>query len=90
LIANYVASIRQIILRLYTFVAPLAIFCFVFLVRKQQWGAVVVAQMLAALLVSAWFARVSSSYCAVLILAATEASITAFRSSGAWGRWACC
>jgi O-antigen/teichoic acid export membrane protein len=68
LIANYVASIRQIILRLYTFVAPLAIFCFVFLVRKQQWGAVVVAQMLAALLVSAWFARVSSSYGAVLIL----------------------
>jgi len=68
LIANYVASIRQIILRLYAVVAPLAIFGFVFLVRKQQWGAAIVAQMLTVLLVSAWFARVSSSYGAVLIL----------------------
>jgi O-antigen/teichoic acid export membrane protein len=68
LIANYVASLRQIILRLYLVVAPLAILGFVFLVRKQHWGAAVVAQMLAALLATAWFARVSSSYGAVLIL----------------------
>jgi hypothetical protein len=68
LIANYVASIRQIILRLYLVVAPLAMLGFVFLVRKQHWGAFVVVQMLAVLLVTAWFARVCSSYGAVLIL----------------------
>ena len=68
LIANYVASIRQLILRIYAVMAPLAMAGFVLLVHRQHWGALVVVQMLAVLLVTAWFARVSSSYGAVLIL----------------------
>ena len=68
LIANYVASLRKLTLRIYLVLLPFAIVCFVFLVHKQHWGAIVVAQMLAALLATAWFARVSSSYGAVLIL----------------------
>jgi hypothetical protein len=68
LIANYVASIRQLILRLYIIVAPLAVIGFVLLVGKQHWGTPVVAQMLITLLATAWFARVSSSYGSVLIL----------------------
>jgi hypothetical protein len=68
LIANYVASIRRIMQRLFLIVAPVAGVAFVLLVRKQQWGVWAVAQMLLALLVTAWFARVSSTYGAVLTL----------------------
>lgn len=68
LIANYVASIRRIALRMYFLVAPIATVLFTLLVKKQHWGAAVVAQMVGALLVTAWFARVSSSYGSVLIL----------------------
>ena len=68
LIANYVASIRRIALWMYLIVAPIACIVFIALVQKQNWGTLVIVQMLAALLVTAWFARVSSSYGAVLIL----------------------
>jgi hypothetical protein len=68
LIANYVASLRSIALRLYLIVAPVASIVFVLLVQKQHWGMLLVGQMVAVLLVTAWFARVSSSYGAVLIL----------------------
>jgi len=68
LIASYVASIRRIALRMYLVVAPIAGLVFVFLVQRQHWGALVVAQMVVVLLVTAWFARVSSAYGAVLIL----------------------
>jgi hypothetical protein len=68
LIANYVASLRRIALMLYLTVSPVAVVVFVLLVQKQHWGWVVVGQMVAVLLVSAWFARVSSSYSSVLIL----------------------
>jgi hypothetical protein len=68
LIANYVASIRRIALKLYLIVAPVAFVIFILLVQKQHWGMLVVGQMLAVLLVTAWFARVSSSYGSVLIL----------------------
>ena len=68
LVANYVASLRRLALWVYLGVSPLAAICFVLLVQKQHWGAAVVAQMLLVLLVTAWFARVSSSYGAVLIL----------------------
>ena len=68
LIANYVASIRRITTWLYLFVAPIAALIFVLLVRRQHWGASTVAQMVVVLLVTAWFARVSSSYGSVLIL----------------------
>lgn len=68
LIANYVASIRRIALQMYFLVAPVAAVVFILLVQKQHWGFAVVAQMLGVLLFTAWFARVSSSYGAVLIL----------------------
>jgi hypothetical protein len=68
LIANYVASLRKLILKLFLIVAPLAGIGFVLLVRNQHWGAAIVAQMLVTLLATAWFARVSSAYGAVLIL----------------------
>ena len=68
LIANYVASIRRLALWMYLAVAPIAGTLFVLLVRRQHWGVSVIAQMLAVLLVTAWFARVSSSYGSVLIL----------------------
>ena len=68
LIANLVASIRKIALRMYMLVTPVAVIVFVLLVRKQQWSNAVIVQMVAALLVTAWFARVSASYGAVLII----------------------
>jgi hypothetical protein len=68
LIANYVASIRKLALRLYLIVAPIAVIIFYFLVEKQHWGWLVISQMMLVLLVTAWFARVSSSYGSVLIL----------------------
>jgi O-antigen/teichoic acid export membrane protein len=68
LIANYLAAIRRLAQRMYLVVAPLAAIVFVLLVQRQNWGRWVVAQMLAALLVTAWFARISSAYGAVLIL----------------------
>jgi len=55
-------------MQVYLAVAPLASVCFVLLVRKQHWGALIVAQMLIVLMATGWFARVSSSYGAVLIL----------------------
>ena len=68
LIANYIASIRRIALKLYLIVTPVASLIFVLLVQKQHWGWLVVSQMVAILLVIAWFARVSSSYGSILIL----------------------
>jgi len=68
LIANYVASLRRLALKLYLVVAPLAAILFSLVVRRQHWGVSVVAQMVVALLFTAWFARVSSAYGSVLIL----------------------
>jgi hypothetical protein len=68
LIANYVASLRKLALKLYLVVAPLAVLAFVLLVHKRHWGPSVVAQMAVVLLVTAWFARVCGAYGAVLIL----------------------
>jgi hypothetical protein len=77
LVANYIASIRRIALRMYLVVAPAAMIVFVLLVYRQHWGALVIAQMLLVLMVTAWFARVSSSYGSVL---------TVLRDRGAYYR----
>ena len=74
LMANYVASIRRIVGRIYLVVAPIAVIIFVLLVKKQQWGIAVVGQMIVVLLVTAWFARVSSTYGAVLVIRRDRAS----------------
>ena len=68
LIADYVASIRQLAHRLYLVVAPSAALVFPLLVHKQQWSWQVVTAMVTILLVAAWCDRVSGVYGAVLIL----------------------
>ena len=68
LIADYVASLRQLAHRLYMVMAPAAILVFPLLVYKQQWSWQVVAAMVAILLVAAWCARVGGAYGAVLIV----------------------
>jgi len=68
LIADYVASLRKLALKVYAVFAPVAGVAFIFLVQRQHWGAVTVTQMLLVLLCAAWFARISASYGAVLIL----------------------
>lgn len=68
LIADYVASLRQLAHWLYAIVAPLTVIAYPLLVRNRHWSWRVVAAMIAILLVSAWFARVGAAYGAVLIV----------------------
>lgn len=68
LIADYVASLRRLALRLFLVVAPAAIVVYPLLVHRQHWGSLTVAAMVAILLVTAWSARVSGAYGAVLIV----------------------
>ncbi len=77
LIADYVATIRQIAHWLFFLVAPLTIVVFPLLVRHQHWSWQVVAGMIAILLVASWCARVIGTYGAVLIVR---------RDRGAWYR----
>ncbi|MFC5862548.1 hypothetical protein ACFPT7_09625 [Acidicapsa dinghuensis] len=67
-IADHVASLRQLSHRLYFLVAPVAIIGFPLIVRHQPWDWQIVASMIAILLVSAWFSRLSGAYGAVLIV----------------------
>lgn len=68
LIADYVASLRQLAHWLYAIFAPATVIAYPLLVRNRHWSWQVVAGMIAILLVSAWFARVGAAYGAVLIL----------------------
>lgn len=68
LIADYVASLRQLAHWLYAIVAPILVVAYPFLVRNRHWSWQVIAGMIAILLVSAWFARVGAAYGAVLIV----------------------
>jgi hypothetical protein len=68
LIADYVASLRQLVHWFYAIVAPLTIFGYPFLVRNRHWSWQTVTFMVAVLLVSVWFARIGGAYGAVLIL----------------------
>jgi O-antigen/teichoic acid export membrane protein len=68
LIADYVASLRQLAHWLYLLMVPAAMIVFPLLVRKQHWSWQVVAAMVAILLVAAWCARVGGAYGAVLIV----------------------
>lgn len=68
LIADYVASLRQLAHWLYFLLAPAAIVIFPLIVRRQHWGWRVVAAMIAILVVTAWFTRVAGAYGAVLIV----------------------
>lgn len=68
LIADYLASLRQIAHWLYAIAAPLTVVAYPLLVRNRHWGWQTVAAMIVIVLVSAWFARVGASYGSVLIL----------------------
>jgi len=68
LIADYVASLRQIAHWLFAIAAPITVVAFPLLVRNRHWSWQVVTAMVAIVLVSAWFARVGSSYGSVLIV----------------------
>src|SRR5450756_928093 len=68
LIADYIATLRQIARRLYLIVVPIATIAFLELTKKQRWGWSFTCEMLIALGIAAWFARVTASYGAVLIL----------------------
>jgi O-antigen/teichoic acid export membrane protein len=68
LIADYVASLRQLAHALFAALVPLTVILYPLFVRHRQWNWPVVAAMVLIVLTSAWFARVSSAYGAVLIL----------------------
>jgi O-antigen/teichoic acid export membrane protein len=68
LIADYLASLRQLTHCLFAIVAPLTIISYPFFVRNRQWSWQVVAAMVAILLISIWFARVCGAYGSVLII----------------------
>ena len=68
LIADYVASLRQIAQRLYLIMAPITCVVFPLLVLKQHWPWKIVTAMTVIILGAAWFARVSSAYGTILIL----------------------
>jgi hypothetical protein len=68
LIADYVASLRQLSYWLFGIVGAGTIICFPFLVKHRGWDWSVVGPMVGTLLLSTWFVRVGSAYGAVLIL----------------------
>jgi O-antigen/teichoic acid export membrane protein len=68
LIADYVASLRQLTRRVYLLVAPCAVVLYPILVHKQPWSWRVVAAMVVILLVVSWCDRISGAYGAVLIV----------------------
>ncbi len=68
LIADYIASLRTLALRLFAVMGPLTLVVFPLMVHRQQWSAETLAAMLAAVLIGAWFARVSGAYGVVLII----------------------
>ena len=68
LIADYVASLRQISHWLYFLVGLVAVIIYPLIVHRQQWAWQVVAGMVAILLVATWCARASGAYGAVLII----------------------
>jgi len=68
LIADYIASLRQLAHRLYIIMGVGLILTFPLLVRHRNWGWRTVLAMIGILLVSSWFVRVSAAYGAVLIL----------------------
>jgi hypothetical protein len=68
LIADYIASLRQLSYWLFAIVGAGTVICFPFLVKHRNWNWVVVGEMVATLLLSTWFVRIGSAYGVVLVL----------------------
>ena len=85
LIADYVASLRQLAHWLFYFIAPLAAIGFPLMVWRQHWSALEVAAMVAILLTSAWCARIGGAYGAVLIVRRDRSSWYRVRMTASLG-----
>lgn len=68
LVADYLATLRQIAHWLFAIAAPITVLLYPLLVRNRHWSGQTVTAMVIIVLVSAWFARVGAAYGAVLIL----------------------
>jgi hypothetical protein len=68
LIADFVASLRQLAHWLFVIVASITIVAYPILVRNRHWNWQTVIFMVTILLISVWFARVGGAYGAVLIV----------------------
>lgn len=68
LIADYIASLRQLAHWLFLLVAPLLIVFYPMMVRNQGWNGRVVTAMVVILLVATWCSRVCGAYGAALIV----------------------
>ena len=68
LIADFVASLRQLSYWAFALVGAGTIVCYPLLVRHRNWDWEIVASMILILLVSTWFVRIGSAYGTVLIL----------------------
>ncbi len=68
LIADFVASLRQIAHWLYLLICPVAVIVYPLIVHRQHWAWQVVGAMIALLLAAVWCARVYGAYGAVLIV----------------------
>ncbi len=68
LIADYVASLRQLSIWLFAIVGIGTACCYPLLVKHRHWSWLTVASMVVILLVSTWFVRIGSAYGTVLIV----------------------
>lgn len=68
LIADYVASLRQLSYWAFGLVGLGTIVCYPLLVKHRHWNLPVVGSMVIILLISTWFVRIGSAYGTVLIL----------------------
>jgi len=68
LIADYIASLRQLSVRFFAILAPATVVAFPLIVMKQHWSAKSVTFLISLLLIFVWFARARGAYGAVLIL----------------------
>ncbi len=68
LIANYVASLRQLSYWTYVLVGLGLVFAYPLMVKNRGWSWQTITAMVITLLVSTWFMRIGSAYGAVLIL----------------------
>lgn len=68
LIADYLASLRQIAHWLFAIATPVTIVAYPLLVRNRHWSWQTVTAMVVIVLISAWFARVGATYGSVLIV----------------------
>ncbi len=68
LVADYVASLRQLSTRIFLFMAPVAAILYPLFVHNRGWSWQVVTVMVLVLLFSVWFSQIGAAYGTVLIM----------------------